>query len=145
MPTRHLFDHLIGQWTFHREISNQGTMSGTASFTLINPDRAAYEESGELKLNTGQTLHAQQHYFYQRTEAGFSVHFVPSGDLFLNLAFKPADEEGWNATAHHHCAPDLYNSEYRIFANEILHIRHDVTGPRKHHTIQTTYCRPQNS
>jgi hypothetical protein len=140
MPTpSQLFDRLIGHWNFDREISGQGSMSGTASFTLITPDRAAYQESGELKLQTGQALHAEQQYLYERTATGFAINFIPSGKVFLDLSFEQGIE-GWHAAAHHDCAPDTYNSEYR-FEQEIFHIRHFVTGPRKNYTIQTNYRR----
>jgi hypothetical protein len=139
MPS-HLFDRLIGQWTFERTISGQGSMSGTASFTLITPDLAAYRESGALKLNTGQALHAEQQYLYERTETGFTIRFIPSDKIFLDLSFEP-DTEGWHATAHHNCDPDAYHSEYRFEREGTLHIRHVVNGPRKSYTIQTTYCR----
>jgi hypothetical protein len=140
MPTAsHLFDRLIGHWTFKREISGQGSMSGTASFTLTTPDRAAYQESGKLKLQTGQALHAEQQYLYDRTTTGFTISFV-TGKLFLDLGFEPNDQ-GWHATAHHDCEPDTYNSEFRLEKDETFHISHVVTGPRKNYTIQTTYRR----
>ncbi len=138
-----LFDHLIGRWTFARQISGQGSMSGTASFSLITPSRAEYRESGALKLNTGPTLQAEQQYLYERTATGFTIHFIPSGKLFLDLSFEP-EAEGWHAAAHHDCEPDIYHSEYRFEGDRTLNIRHIVTGPRKDYIIQTTYRRDEN-
>ena len=135
---RGIFEGLLGEWSFVREIPGQALMSGDASFTLVDGETALYEEAGEVTLEDGQRLHAKQSYSYKKTEGGFAVLFSETGELFHEVVFGGAELTG---EARHLCRQDDYVSRYTVGVDGGFEINHRVVGPRKDYSIRTVYRR----
>ncbi|WP_158944900.1 DUF6314 family protein [Granulicella sp. S190] len=137
---RDVFDGLLGEWGFEREIPGQGRMSGTASFTALEDGSVLYREAGELRLEDGQALQSRQSYLYERGDCGFAVRFHDTRELFQVVRFEVEGEE-MAGGAEHLCKDDRYVSAYRIYADGSFEIRHRVSGPKKDYAIRTVYWR----
>lgn len=135
-----VFEGLIGEWSLEREIPGRGRMKGRAWFTLLDAKTALYEESGELCLEGGQTLHSRQSYVYEKTEEGFAVRFADTRELFHVMRFVASGDD-LVAEASHVCLNDLYLSGYTVRADGSFEVRHQVRGPQKDYLIRTVYRR----
>ncbi len=135
-----VFEKLIGDWSLEREIPGRGRMNGRARFTLLDGATALYEESGELCLESGQTLHSRQSYVYEKTESGFAVRFADTRELFHVMRFAASGDD-LVAEARHVCLNDLYLSGYTVRADGSFEMRHQVRGPQKDYSICTVYRR----
>lgn len=136
---------LLGIWSFEREISGYGGMSGVATFEPIDGDRSLYEESGELRLDDGQRLHAERRYVYEWLDKGFAVYFHDTGELFHRVTFADCGEGEWRASANHLCKADSYISEYLFGVDGTFEVRHEVRGPKKDYMILTVYRRNETA
>jgi hypothetical protein len=136
-----MFERLLGRWSFVREISGQGAMTGTATFEGVDANCAVYRESGELRLNGGERLRAQQRYVYAKEEDGFTVYFHDTGELFQRVLFTAGEGDGSKGSASHLCKADVYDSEYCLRGDGSFLVRHAVRGPRKDYVIRTVYRR----
>jgi len=135
------FDRLLGRWSFAREISGQGSMTGVATFDAVSDGRAEYRESGELSLVSGERLRAEQRYVYERADGGFAVYLHATNELFQRVVFS-VDESGvWKGNASHLCRADVYDSEYWFCTDGTFTVRHVVRGPKKDYVIRTVYRR----
>ena len=137
-----MFEGLLGEWSLEREIPGRGSMKGRARFTLLDAGSALYEESGELCLEGGQTLHSRQSYVYEKRQDGFAVRFADTRELFHVMRFV-ASGDGLVAEARHLCVNDLYVSGYTVRADGSFEVRHQVRGPQKDYVIRTLYQRSQ--
>ena len=135
-----VFEGLLGEWSLEREIPGRGRMKGRARFTLLDGETALYEESGELRLEGGQSLHSRQSYVYEKTEDGFAVRFADTRKLFHVMRFAVSGDD-LVAEASHTCLNDLYLSGYTVRRDGSFEVRHQVRGPQKDYRIRTTYCR----
>ena len=135
-----VFEGLLGDWSLEREIPGRGRMKGRARFTLLDAETALYEESGELCLEGGQTLHSRQSYVYEKREDGFAVRFAETRELFHVMRFGASGDD-LVAKASHLCVNDRYLSEYTVRADGSFEVRHQVRGPRKDYVIRTLYRR----
>jgi len=132
---------LLGRWSFAREISEHGSMNGTAVFQPVSEGRAEYFEFGELALRNGGRLHAEQRYVYKMTDDGFAVYFHATGEIFQRAIFSEHENGEWRASASHICNQDVYDSEYCFGESGTFAVRHAVRGPKKDYVIRTVYRR----
>ena len=137
-----VFEGLLGEWSLEREIPGRGRMKGCARFTLLDAETALYEESGELCLEGGQTLHSRQSYVYEKREDGFAVRFADTREIFHVMRFLASGDD-LVAVARHVCVNDLYLSGYTVRADGSFEVRHQVRGPQKDYVIRTLYQRSQ--
>ena len=135
-----MFEGLLGDWSLEREIPGRGRMKGRARFTLLDAETALYEESGELCLEGGQTLHSRQSYVYEKREDGFAVRFADTREIFHVMWFLASGDD-LVAEARHVCVNDLYLSGYTVRADGSFEVRHQVRGPQKDYVIRTLYQR----
>ena len=137
-----MFEGLLGEWNLERQIPGRGSMKGRARFTLLDAGSALYEESGELCLEGGQTLHSRQSYVYEKRQDGFAVRFADTRKLFHVMRFVASGDD-LVAEARHLCVNDLYVSGYTVRADGSFEVRHQVRGPQKDYVIRTLYQRSQ--
>jgi Family of unknown function (DUF6314) len=135
-----VFEELLGEWSLEREIPGRGSMKGRARFTLLDGETALYEESGELCLEGGQTLHSRQSYVYEKRDDGFAVRFADTRELFHVMRFVASGDD-LVAEASHVCLNDLYLSGYTVRADGSFDVWHHVRGPQKDYSIRTMYRR----
>lgn len=138
---QHVFDLLLGEWSFVREVPGQASMTGQATVRLQEDGMALYHETARIVLVGGEVLHGEQKYLYQKTSDGFSVFFHDTQGLFHDLKFSAQDDGRLRAGASHDCKADLYLSEYELRADGSFYVRHTVRGPRKDYVVQTVYRR----
>jgi hypothetical protein len=138
---QHVFDRLLGMWSFVRAVSGQAKMTGNATITLLAEGVAQYVEKAHVTLADGKVLHGEQRYLYRKTSSGFGVLFHETGELFHALTFVADDDGGLRASATHDCKADLYRSEYVVGQDGEFRVRHVVRGPRKDYAIETIYSR----
>jgi hypothetical protein len=138
---REIFEGLLGEWSFEREIPGQALMTGDASFTLVDGETALYEEAGEIRLEAGQRLHAKQSYVYKKNDGGFAVLFRDTRELFHEVAFGVGEGAELTGEARHLCRQDHYVSRYTIGSDGGFEISHRVLGRRKDYSIRTVYRR----
>ncbi len=112
-------------------------------FDGMDDGRVAYRESGELLLECGQSLRAEQRYVYETMEDGFAVSFHTTGELFQRVVFAACAGDGWKGSASHSCKADVYDSEYVFRRDGMFVVRHEVRGPKKDYVIRTEYRRGQ--
>ncbi len=135
-----VFEGLLGEWGLEREIPGRGRMKGRARFALLDGETALYEESGELCLEGGQTLHSRQSYVYEKRDDGFAVLFADTRELFHVMRFAASGND-LVAEASHLCLNDLYLSGYTVRADGSFEVWHQVHGPQKDYVIRTLYRR----
>lgn len=137
--------YLLGTWHVDRDLVDQrtgvaGTFRGTAVFRHL-PDggpggapAVEHAERGELDWGgvvgpAGRTLHVLP-------EDGAARVTFADGREFHDLDLRPGH---WSA--HHPCAPDSYAGTFTVVSPDEWHVRWDVTGPAKDHTLTTVYRR----
>jgi Family of unknown function (DUF6314) len=135
-----VFERLLGEWGFEREIPGRARMKGQARFTLLDEETALYEESGELRLEGGQRLQGRKSYVYEKRDDGFAVRFADTRKLFHAVRFMMSGDD-LVAEASHVCLNDLYVSAYTVRPDGSFEVRHEVRGPQKDYVIQTLYRR----
>lgn len=143
-----VFDWLLGQWTFVREIPGYANVRGEARVTPTGEGEARYEETAVVSLVRGGThsgtLRATQCYQFRRLPApvnGIDVLFCQTGELFERLIFDESSEDRLEARARFLCAADVYESAFAIDRVGRLHVEHVVRGPKKNYRVETIYSR----
>jgi hypothetical protein len=132
---------LDGDWTLVRHVDGRPLMSGLATFSANHDGSLAYHERGRLHLADGQALEAERRYLYRASPTGFAVFFFEKPPrLFHNVGLERAPS-GLVSKASHRCKDDLYLSRYEFLADGTFFIRHEVSGPRKSYTLETSYGR----
>ncbi|HTV16263.1 MAG TPA: DUF6314 family protein [Acidobacteriaceae bacterium] len=137
-----VFERLLGDWTFVREVPGRATMTGRARIESTGEGRARYHESARVRLADGSQLTGSQSYVYRRLAApanGFDVLFAETGELFERLDFRVTPEGSLRADARHECPPDRYVSHFTLDAEDRLAVEHTVTGPNKNYVARTAY------
>ncbi len=143
-----VFDRLLGEWKFVREVPGKATMSGRARIVPTSEGWARYEETARVRLADGTTMSGSQSYLYRRLPAsanGFDVLFAESGELFERLQFREAPDGSFHAEAERLCSDDRYVSKFSLDANDLLAVEHTVTGPGKNYVVRTAYRRSGRS
>jgi hypothetical protein len=135
------FQQLMGRWSFSRDISGHGSMTGVAHFDAVDAGIATYWESGEVALASGERLRAQQRYLYERIDDGFAVRFEGTKELFQSVVFAADGDAGWIGNSSHLCKADKYESRYCFLIDGTFVVRHVVSGPHKDYAIRTVYRR----
>ena len=139
-----VFDLLLGDWTFTREIPGYASATGEARISLEDENRARYQETALVSLVEGSSLDGTQCYLYRRLPPpanGLQILFCDSGQLFEQLEFEEQENGALEARARCLCAADEYVSEYRLDRRQRLYVRHVVRGPRKNYQVETLYQR----
>lgn len=137
-----IFDRLLGDWTFVREVPGRATMTGRARIESTGEGRARYHESARVRLTDGSQLTGSQSYVYRRLPApanGFEVLFAATGELFERLDFRAMPDGSLRAEAEHECPPDRYVSNFTLDAQDRLAVEHTVTGPSKNYVVRTAF------
>lgn len=126
-----------GRWRIERRIDDrlagaEGRFVGKARFT---PEGAGlrYRETGELRLGSGPSFHAERTYLW-RAEGGRIVVDFADGRPFHS--FDPADP-----VAQHLCIADDYAVRYDFSGWPEWQAEWTVRGPRKDHTVVSVYRR----
>ncbi len=139
-----VFDWLLGEWAFVRDIPHYASVRGRAQITRSTRDTARYEETAVVTLTQGGTLRATQCYLFRRLPAminGIEVRFCETNELFERLEFHPLADGVLEARARYLCAADTYESVFATDGEHRLRVEHVVQGPRKNYRVETTYTR----
>jgi Family of unknown function (DUF6314) len=137
--SQHVFDLILGEWSFVREVPGQASMTGQATVCLQEDGTALYRETARIVLVGGEILHGEQRYLYRKTGDGFAVFFHDTRGLFHDLKFSVHGDGCLKASASHDCNADLYLSEYELRSDGSFFTQHTVRGPRKNYVLQTVY------
>lgn len=138
-----VFDRLMGEWKFEREVPGSATITGRARIASTGEGWARYDETARVRLSDGTTMGGTQSYLYRRLPQpanGFDVLFAESGKLFERLEFQEL-EGAERAAAEHVCDGDRYVSKFSLDAEDRLNVEHKVTGPKKNYVVRTAYRR----
>jgi hypothetical protein len=136
-----VFARLEGDWTLDRHVDGRALMKGFATFRANHDGSLACREHGRVHLADGQAFEAERRYLYRASPTGFSVFFFEEpARLFHDVALEMAHGR-LMSEASHRCKDDLYLSRYQFLADGTFLIRHQVSGPRKSYTLETTYDR----
>lgn len=136
--------YLRGTWDVDRALVDHragvaGAFRGTAVFQDLPGDGGTpvveHAEHGELAWGgvtgrAGRTLHV-----LPRLDGSARVTFADGRD------FHDLDLRTGSWTAHHPCAADSYAGTFTVVSPDEWHVRWDVTGPAKDHTLTTVYRR----
>ena len=142
LPPSDPFSHLLGTWSLTRDIPGHATAVGHATVLLLAPGSARYDERVTLHLPDSARLPGSASYlFLRQTPTSFDVLFPRTGELFQHLAFALDSATALTAAATHLCAPDRYDSTWRILPTGSVTITHRVLGPRKNYASHTTLTR----
>lgn len=148
-----VFDWLVGEWVFEREVPGYASVRGEARVMAAADGEARYEETAIVSLAQGGTrMRATQCYWFRRLAGpvnGIEVRFCDTGELFERLEFRERADGGLEARARFLCADDVYESAFVVGpvedGEERLRVEHVVRGPRKDYTVRTTYARSASS
>ncbi len=88
--TQYFFENLIGDWSFSREISLQGSITGQASFKQREAYTLDYREEGIWQFRTDKNFAVFKEYQYRYDPAldKISVYFQDTEKLFLQLILR---------------------------------------------------------
>lgn len=137
-----VFDRLAGEWSLQRNIEGQATMSGVASFTLLETTgMLKYREEGRIRLADGKEFDGHREYVFERSPGGFVVHFAETPPRLFHAIVIVRDGDALAGSATHLCTPDTYDSSYRFLPDGSFTIRHVVQGPRKDYLSATVFTR----
>src|SRR5579872_3099065 len=147
-----VFDWLLGEWSFVREIPGYAKVRGEARVTPTGEGEARYEETAEVSLvqsgTNAATLRAKQRYGFRRLPPpvnGIETRFCDTGELFERLEFSERADGGLEARARFVCAADVYESVFAVDGEGRLHVEHVVRGPRKNYEVRSAYERKASS
>jgi Family of unknown function (DUF6314) len=139
-----IFERLLGEWSFVREVPDKATMTGHARILATAEGRARYDETARVRLADGTTLTGSQSYYYRQLPPpanGFDVLFAENEELFERLNFHLSTDGSLRAEAEHHCPPDRYVSQFTLDRDDRLFVEHAVQGPHKNYVVRTVYRR----
>lgn len=136
-----IFEQLIGQWYFDRDISNQGHMSGSAQFTLDDSDHTCliYQESGIHQLIDDIETPFSQKYFYRLKNQIIEV-FNARDEKMLDLAF----DTDCTGKGDYMCALDHYAAVLEFQDKKSFTLQYTIKGPNKDYQIKTRFKRLDN-
>ncbi|MFS0698763.1 DUF6314 family protein [Cellulomonas sp. 179-A 4D5 NHS] len=153
--------YLLGTWDVERELVDRraqvvGTFRGTAVFQELTRTAAT---GGPAEHGSGVSGDAPGRAVVEHAErgeltwggvtgpAGRTLHVVPRADGSARVTFADGREfhdldlrtGRWSAL--HPCVADAYAGTFTVVSPDEWHVRWDVTGPAKDHTLTTTYRR----
>lgn len=133
---------LIGRWTLSRTVTGAHVMQGVAAWVPGEDGVLHYREEGlSLLGGAGRPLKFSRRYLYAAEAQRLRIFFDEAPPRLFQAVALRADAGGWRGTGLHLCASDSYRSTYRFERDGRLHVRHEVSGPRKAYAIATDYAR----
>jgi len=132
-----IFNALEGTWQIARTITPGGRFAGQGAFNMVSDDELAYEESGELTLDSGQVIEAGRRFIYRLEGGVIAVYFddgESKGQLFHRLEFKRN-----MATGNHWCKDDYYEAQYSFNLPSDFEITYKVKGPKKDYVSASVF------
>ncbi|WP_338548398.1 DUF6314 family protein [Roseovarius phycicola] len=127
----------IGKWHITRQIAHAdgatAQFEGQARFVPSGKE-LRYDESGTLRLATGQSMHAERAYVWAEGQDCTLEVYFDDGRPFHHIA--PGAER-----AQHWCDPDTYQVYYDFADWPIWSSRWQVNGPRKNYCMTSHYRR----
>ena len=135
-------DYLSGQWHLARQIDDhltgqQGTLTGTASFTGNDPANLHWHEQGTLSIGTYEG-EAWRDYRVVQADDGMTRITFDDGRPFFELPNNLGRTD-----IDHSCPPDRYTGTIDILSENQWRLDWTIRGPRKNLTIGTVYTREQ--
>lgn len=139
-------DYLLGTWDVDREIVDRraaaaGAFRGTATFHA-RPGAQPGDAPVVEHVERGELVWAGTRGPAERT---LHVHARPDGSAHVTFAdgraFHDLDLRPGRWTAVHPCVADSYAGTFTVVSADEWHVRWDVTGPAKDHTLTTVYRR----
>jgi len=127
----------IGEWRVSRDIAHaDGTTACFEGQAVFAPGSGIlrYHEAGELRLGSGQEMHAERSYVWSEREDGALEVFFEDGRPFHQIIDGASKAEHW-------CDPDTYEVTYRFENWPDWSCRWQVRGPRKDYCMTTHYSR----
>ncbi len=130
---------LEGDWKIVRHVDGQPLLRGIATFRTNGDGSLTYHERGRLHLADGQQFEAERRYLYRASPGGFAVFFFEEPARLFHEIRLQESHGGMASEASHLCKEDLYRSRYVFLADGTFLIRHQVSGPKKSYTLETSY------
>ncbi|WJY00736.1 DUF6314 family protein [Curtobacterium sp. 458] len=121
---------LLGEWELRRSVVDrlagvEGTVTGSTTLSLTDPDEVRWDESGTMTLD-GRTVPVSRTLSVRRSDDDvWTVHFA-DGRVFHPWV--------WGTSVAHACAPDDYTGVLDGDA-ERWTVRWDARGPAKDYTL----------
>lgn len=121
---------LLGEWELRRSVVDrlagvEGTVTGSTTLSLTDPDEVRWYESGTMTLD-GRTVPVSRTLSVRRSDDDvWTVHFA-DGRVFHPWV--------WGTSVGHACAPDDYTGVLDGDA-ERWTVRWDARGPAKDYTL----------
>lgn len=121
---------LLGEWELRRSVVDrlagvEGTVTGSTTLSLTDPDKVRWDESGTMTLD-GRTVPVSRTLSVRRSDDdAWTVHFA-DGRVFHPWV--------WGTSVAHACAPDDYTGVLDGDA-ERWTVRWDARGPAKDYTL----------
>jgi Family of unknown function (DUF6314) len=134
-----VFARLEGDWTLIRHVDGRPLMTGLATFSANGDGSLTCHERGRVHWADGQEFEAERRYLYRASPTGFAVFFFEEPTRLFHDVRLERTHRGLIAQASHLCKDDLYLGGYAFLADGTFRIRHEVSGPRKAYTLETTY------
>ena len=125
-----------GVWALEKEIEDRlGEPASFRGAADVRRDAGAwrYEERGEMRLGSGETLAAERVYLWVQAAKGVAIAFA-DGRPFHEMPFA-------GGAAEHDCPPDLYRVRYDFSAWPDWTAIWEVQGPRKDYLMTAQYRR----
>jgi uncharacterized protein DUF6314 len=137
---------LLGAWEVSRSYTDHragtaGSFEGRAVLTVdaaglaAGPERARYEETGQLCLGTHQGA-AHRRLEYERRPDGTVMLYRPGRQPYVDLDLTSG---AWNAV--HPCGADRYEISTIVLLPDLVQEHWRVQGPEKDYTAVTTLRR----
>ncbi|WP_439689907.1 DUF6314 family protein [Curtobacterium sp. SP.BCp] len=121
---------LLGEWELRRSVVDrlagvEGTVTGSTTLSLTDPDEVRWDESGTMTLD-GRTVPVSRTLSVRRSDDDvWTVHFA-DGRVFHPWV--------WGTSVAHACAPDDYTGVLDGDA-ERWTVRWEAHGPAKDYTL----------
>jgi len=136
---------LLGAWQLVRSITDHrsgtaGSFSGKATLAAADagsqiPERAHYEESGELRFGACRSS-ARRALDYVRLNDGCVLLCFADGRPFIEV-----DLSEGTCSRTHDCGPDIYEIEMVVISHDLVQERWRVRGPSKDYSAVTALSR----
>lgn len=137
---RFVVEDLTGRWRVRRTVEDRRAgqtahLDGVANFSP-DGDGLTYREGGRLTLADGRVLEARRCYRWRFRQDGHIEVRFEDGRPFHTL-----DPTAPERPVTHPCGADLYRGHYAAEPGWAWSSVWEVTGPRKHQRLVTTYRR----
>ncbi len=147
--TQAIFGHLIGNWTFERQIHDQNLGAihqaiGRVTFCTIenqNPNTLLYNEEGTVTMgNDKAKANFKREYIYQLFNDEIHIILndgVTKGQLFQTLI--PSRNEDHFIGTEHICKLDRHNGKYAFLSPSAFRTEFTVIGPNTNLRIESEF------